>query len=157
MAIMKLRQRMERLLAANSNASDQKLASDLLSQVRKADLLQLVAEEFQHLRRAHVQRLEQKALQVLMSQTRPRKASAALAADFEAMRELMDRKYADGTGRRMRFGAMTTAEHQACIDQAMTQINAQQQRIALHQRAIRIIETAGVICLDEVDAVDKAA
>jgi hypothetical protein len=155
---MKLRQRMEAIMAAYPKATDQVLAARLLQQVKKSDLVQLVAEEFQHLRRAQTQRLEQEAIHEMMTQ-RPRRISVAgaVAFDMDAMRPLLDRKYADGTGRRMRYGAMTVTDHQACIEQAMSQINAQQQRIALHRRAIAVIQAAGVECLDEVDAADEAA
>jgi hypothetical protein len=146
-------------MALHPNKDDRWLAATLLKQIRsKAELVPLIAEEFQHLRRTQTQRLEAHALRSMTTQRLRKPTPQAIQADLDAVRDLMDRRYALGDGRRPRFGAMTANEHQVCIDMAMTQINAQQQRIALHRRAIAIIDAAGVGCLDEVNtAADEAA
>ena len=150
---MTLRERM-RAFVSKREGSPEQLAVAFLRTVTKADLEPLLVEEFKWLERTHVRMAEISLLRSAPRTLHTAERTRGLLADLAP---LLDKPYRIGDGRARRFGELTSEEHLVRIEMLRANINGMQRDIALHERALQLIEQHAVSCLDEIGACEVAA
>jgi hypothetical protein len=108
----------------------------------RAVLTPLVTDEVRRLRRTQTRRIEQHSF--------PRPSMVGESTLAERARLLRKTFSIPGTGRRVEWGKATVEDHRTRIAWIENHIGTLRETIARHEWAIKMIEEAGVTCLNEV-------
>lgn len=141
--------------AKQREGTPDELATAFLSTVTKAELQPLLVEEFKWIERNRV-RLAEIAL-LRSSSPRSLHTAERTSGVLADLAPLLDKPYRIGDGHARRFGELTTEEHRVRIEMLRANINGMQRDIALHERALQLIEQHAVSCLDEIGMAGLAA
>ena len=118
-----------------------------LRQTQKT-LVQLLAEEFQHLRRDLVRSVE---AQVLSEAVQPIKTLDQQTAALESLSPLLSKRYPTLSGKERELRDMRLPELYARRNMLVTQQNAIGRSVEIVDRVIALCEAANVECLAEIE------
>lgn len=132
---------------AAPEAEDEDLAEALLAKLTKRELLPLLVERVQNIRRNIVRGIEADAFKALVGDE---SRTAAVVATSERFDALFKAGFSLGDGFMRRWGEATVAEHHCRIAFLSGQVDGLNRTIQRHRDAIEVIEGAGVTCLNEI-------
>jgi len=144
---MNMFQALRDVAEARPNDDPHEIAEEMISKLRKADLVGLLAGAIASMQRTRVRKLEMSAF---APATAERVAEAFARPD--PIQALRGETFRLGNGREVSWDEATIADHRHRIDmleRIRAGIGATIQR---HHEAIQRIESAGVTCLAELDA-----
>jgi len=161
--------RLREWIRLNPTLSDEHLATRILEE--DPELAQRIVErEVAHERRKLTHELEQEAIAALLraySTSRApspddfaaqsgavreefERAVALAVAEREAIKALLDEPFSLGDGTRVTWGDATVEQHLQRIELLREQIRGQQETLARHEVAVRILKEANAPCLRAV-------
>lgn len=146
-----VRKAIRSFLDAHDGREPVELAEMFLRMCRKQDLAPLVEDEFKWAIRNKVRAAEADVMSSMP--TFKRRTTASL----DGLEVLLDMPYRIGDGTARKFGEMTADEHRTRIVMLDAQVAGLRRDIALHERAIVLIEQHAVGCLDEIGVMAVAA
>lgn len=133
----------------NPTGEPKALARRVIASLKKADWVDMVAVEIAHVLREIARDSEASAFRAFFEQP--------TAPDFERLKTVFNTPISLGDGFSTSWGAATVEQHRqriAFLEKLREGIAATIQR---HEEAIRLIEGAGVTCLNELGGESKAA
>lgn len=142
------RTRLSRFAAEHPRLSNRGLARKFLLSIPQKTLVQLLAEEFQHLRRDLVRSVE---AQVLSDAVQPIKTLAQRTAALKSLSPLLDKSYPTLSGAEMELRDMRLPELYARRNMLVTQQNGIERSVEIVDRVIALCEAANVECLAEIE------
>lgn len=142
--------RLRELVEQNPDRDERSLAKRALKVVDTDDLVEVIAEEIAHVRRALVARQEKQQLDEIFAAAKSRGRKivpipVARSAVFEETFRL-------GDGRRVEWGKATAEEHEARASFLEKMANSTLATAKRHRDAAAAIRSAGVQCLEEIAA-----
>ena len=142
------RTHLSRFASEHPKLSNRGLARKFLLSIPQKTLVQLLAEEFQHLRRDLVRSVE--AL-VLSEAVQPIKTLAQQTAALESLSPLLSKCYPTLSGGERELRDMCLPELYARRNMLVTQQNAIGRSVEIVDRVIALCEAANVECLAEIE------
>lgn len=153
---MGLHTEIDKIANQNPDGDPRDLAATLLSRLKRADLIGLLAEEIAHAQRSLVRSVERDTFrQAFTATTRAQKQSPATTD--EAFRALFDCTFKIGDGSQATWAEATEEQHLARIAMLEKLRAGLDATIDRHREAVRLIRSHGVACLAQIPAEDKAA
>jgi len=143
----KLLEKIQKAIDENPEADVYFLAEMILDNLERAELVYLIAEEIKHRKRQNVREVEHKIFQKFFEKGSENEVKIGTAKELQ---ELFKAHFALGDGQEAVFGKATVEEHEQRVVMLGKDIAGLERTKQLHLEAIRIIEEAGVTCLEEI-------
>lgn len=134
-------------IAADPDATSDAIARKLAKQLTIAQREELLVERIREIRRIGVRRREAVAFHQFFS---VKSSEESGVRDIEPLRRIFGDAVPLGDGFRQLWGAATIAEHEQRIAMLRKIRGGIDETIRRHEEAIRLIQSAGVSCLDEI-------
>lgn len=144
---MSISERIKAICHENPDAGSEDLAARLVEELGQDEIVAMIAQDIDTYRRNQVRTIEKTAFSQFFDVDRRIDTSPETIA---RLRDVFAEKFSLGKGLDVEWGKATVDQHRMRIAMLMKLRDGINQTIDRHERAIEIIESAGVTCLDEV-------
>lgn len=142
---------------ANPNQDAQTLASKIIDKLPTEELVRLVAEEIDHIRRMKARVAEAEAFRSFRPSIKPGRVERKQHINAGAFRAVIGSTFKVGNGVEVSWGQATIEQHEQRVAMLERMRNGLDDTIRNHKATIAAMRDAGVNCLDDLLALRAKA